>query len=234
MPNGVPKAEQSASRRQNGKAATLTGKERMDRAREKIAGRIDPLLAKVVADPLRVQIILTAHARQLSAKDFAAEWNIPEHGASYHMRFLHKREFLVIVDEVKRRGATEVFYRATKRAFLSDADWASLNVLVKDGISRAIVEELYITILQAADAGTLDAQEESILWWQEVPLDEITFPKAMAMLRLVMARLVELGDETARNQAEGKGGKSLPGVLGLLGFEGAPEKKPYKKRPRRS
>lgn len=224
------------------KPETPTGKERMDRARREITANIgprrvfgcaDPLLARVVADPLRVQIIMTATTRELSAKGFAEEWDIPEYGAHYQMQFLRKREFIEIVDEVRRRGAMEIFYRATRRALIPDLDWAALNPKLKPGISNVIVEELFATVARAAEAETLDARDDSILWWQEVPLDEITFPKAMMMQRLLIEKLVELGAETAENQAEGRGGRSFPGVFALMGFEGAPEKQPYKRGPRK-
>lgn len=222
-----------ASKGRKGRQGGLTGKERMDRAREKIAARFDPELGKVVSDPLRVQMMATANARKVSAKSFAEEWDIPEWGANHHLRFLREREFIVVVEEVPRRGATEIFYRATKRAFISDADWSCLGAVTQEGISKAVVDDINTALQQAAEADTLDAREESILWWQEVPLDEITFPKAMKMQRLLIEKLVELGAETAQNQAEGKGGKSFPGVFSVMGFEGAPERKPVKRRRRK-
>lgn len=231
----------AAERRRGGKAQKPTGKQRMERARKKIAASVDRTrvmlaastdraLAQVVVDPLRVQILMTATARKLSAKEFAEEWDIPDWGAHYQFKVLREREFIEVVEEVKRRGATEIFYRATRRCLIPDADWAAMSPLLKGPISHAIVEELWLAITEASEAATLDARDESILWWQEVPLDEITFPKAMAMQRLVIQRLVELGEETAQNQARGKGGASFPGVLALMGFEGASERKPVKRR----
>ena len=227
-------------RRKRGKKKP-TGKERMDRARKEIAASINPAqvmipgatsraLAQVVVDPLRVQMLMTSTVRKLSATEFAEEWDIPDWGAHYHFKVLRDRGFVRVVEKVRRRGATEIYYRATKRCFIPDADWAALNPMFKGPISHAIVEELWRVIADAAEAGTLDARDESIIWWQEVPLDEITFPKAMAMQRLLIEKLVELGNETAQNQAEGKGGKSFPGVLALLGFEGASERKPRKRK----
>jgi len=230
-----------AAERRKGKAKRPTGKERLDRARKKIAASIDPArvmlaagtdreLAKVVVDPLRVQILMTGSARKLSAKEFAEEWDIPDWGAHYQFKILRERRFIEAVEKVKRRGATEIYYRTSRRCFIPDADWAALSPVLKGPISHAIVEELWLVISQAGEAETLDARDESILWWQEVPLDEITFPKAMAMQRLLIQKLVQLGEETAQNQAEGKGGASFPGVLALMGFEGAAERKPVKRR----
>lgn len=218
-----------------------TGKERLERAREKIAANInlarlvipgcpDRALAQIVVDPLRVQILMTSTARKLSAKGFAEEWDIPEWGAHYQFKVLRDRGFIRAVEKVQRRGATEVYYRAIKRCFIPDADWAALSSHFKKPISSTILEELWAAIADAGEADTLDARDESILWWQEIPFDEITFPKAMAMQRLLIERLVELGDETARNQAEGKGGESFPGVLALLGFEGSSDRQPRKRK----
>ena len=218
-----------------------TGKERMDRARKEISASINPAqvmipgatsraLAQVVVDPLRVQMLMTSTLRKVSATEFAEEWDIPDWGAHYHFKVLRDRGFVRIVEKVRRRGATEIYYRAVKSCFISDANWAALNPMFKGPISHAIVEELWRVITQAAEADTLDARDESIIWWDEIPLDEITFPKAMAMQRLLIDRMVALGAETAKNQAEGKGGKRFPGVLALMGFEGATEKKPRKRK----
>lgn len=230
-----------ARKRSRGKrAGKPTNKERVERARAKIAESLgsigiegcDPATAKVFSEPLRIQIVMTATARKLSAKGFAEEWDIPDYSAHYQFQVLRERKFIRIVEEERQRGAVEIFYRADKRAFIPDREWAALNAVFKSSISHAIVEELWLALAQAAEADTLDSRDESILWWQEVPLDEITFPKAMAMQRLLIERLVELGAETAQNQAEGKGGKSFPGVFALMGFEGAPERKPVKRRRR--
>lgn len=213
----------------------------MDRARTKISASIDPAqvmipgatsraLAQVVVDPIRVQMLMTATLRKVSATEFAEEWDIPDWGAHYHFKVLRDRKFVRIVAKVQRRGATEIYYRAIKKCFVPDVDWAALNPMFKGPISHAIVEELWRVIADAAEADTLDARDESIIWWDEIPLDEITFPKAMAMQRLLIDRMVALGAETAKNQAEGKGGERFPGVLALLGFEGAADRKPRKRK----
>jgi hypothetical protein len=209
-----------------------TDKERLARAREKIGAAIDPELAKAIADPLRYQMLMTALQRPLSGIEFAEEWDIPEHASHHHITFLRKRGFLVVVDEVKRRGATEIFYRAVKRAYLSDAAWAQIGPILHNGLSETIMNEFFNVVSQAGKAKTLDARPESHLWWQEIPLDEITFPKAMAMLRVLVNKLLELGDETVANQAEGEGGELIQSVLGLMGFESAPPEKPSRRKPR--
>ncbi len=238
----VPKRAAVARKRSKGKQSKKpTNKERVERARAKITENLgpigiegcDPATAKVFSEPFRVQIVMTATARKLSAKGFAEEWDIPDYSAHYQFQVLRDRKFIKIVGEERRRGAMEIFYRAEKRVFIPDSEWAGLSAVFKSSISHAIAEELWLTLAQAAEADTLDARDESILWWQEVPLDEITFPKAMAMQRLLIERLVELGGETAQNQADGKGGKSFPGVFAIMGFEGAPERRPVKRRRRK-
>lgn len=198
-----------------------------------VLGAVDPVLGAVVSDALRVQMMATANERKVSAKSFAEEWDIPEWGANHHLKFLCDRDYIEVIERVPRRGATEIFYRATKRAFISDANWSCLGGIAQEGISKAVVDDVNNALRRAAKADTLDARDESILWWQEVPLDEITFPKAMGMQRLLMERLVELGTETAENQAEGRGGKSFPGVVVVMGFEGAPESTPVKRERRK-
>lgn len=212
-----------ATKRKRRAEGEPSGKERLDRARGEIAARVDPLLAQVVSDPLRLQMIITATSRKVSAGDFAAEWDIPESATRYHLKFLEQRGFVEVVEKVQRRGSWEAYYRSTKQAFISDTAWAALSALVQDGVSRTIVEELYARIVAAAEADTLDSRSDSILWWQEVPLDEITFARGMTLMRGLIEELAVLGEETARNQAEGKGGGAFTGVLSLMGFEGAPE-----------
>lgn len=202
-------------------AGRPSGKERLDRARGEIAARVDPLLAQVVSDPLRLQMIITATSRKVSAGEFAVEWDIPESATRYHLKFLEQRGFVEVVEKVQRRGAWEAYYRSTKQAFISDTAWAALSALVQDGVSRTIVEELYARIVAAAEADTLDSRSDSILWWQEVPLNEITFGKGMGLMRALIEELTALGEETARTSAEGEGGEVFTGVFSLMGFEAA-------------
>ena len=209
-----------------------SGAERVKRAQERITARLGPIASKLIADPLRVQIIATAHQRKLSAKEFADEWDIPEDAAAYRMRILREGGFLRVVGEEPRRGATEVYYRSTKRAFIGDADWSSLGPLVQAGISKAVVEDLYVAILNAAEAQTLDSRGNRVLWWQEIIVTEELWPRAIGVIQWALKELLELGEESAGELASGEKGVAVPAVFALLAFEAAPEKS-RKSNPRK-
>ena len=55
-----------------------------------------------------------------------------------HVRVLEKYDCIELVDTKQRRGATEHFYRATRRQFLSNREWARMPESLRPGLSGAI------------------------------------------------------------------------------------------------
>lgn len=93
-------------------------------------------MAKAFAHPLRVRILAVLNERvaspNLLSKDLEESLNL----VAYHVRVLEKHGCVELVETKPRRGATEHFYRATGRRFLSDSEWARFEALDDRHVSR--------------------------------------------------------------------------------------------------
>ncbi len=87
---------------------------------------VEQLVAKAFAHPLRVQILIILNERVASPNLLAQELDQSLNLVAYHVRVLEKYDCIELVDTKQRRGATEHFYRATRRQFLSDKEWSRL------------------------------------------------------------------------------------------------------------
>jgi DNA-binding transcriptional ArsR family regulator len=97
---------------------------------------VEPLIAKAFAHPLRVRILSVLNERVASPNLLSKELDESLNLVSYHVRVLEKYGCIELVETKPRRGATEHFYRATKRQLLSDPEWARFEGLEDRHLSR--------------------------------------------------------------------------------------------------
>lgn len=69
---------------------------------------------------------------------------------AYHVRVLEKYDCIELVDTKQRRGATEHFYCATRRQFLSDAEWPRMPEVLRPAISGAILKSVFQDVEEAS------------------------------------------------------------------------------------
>ena len=93
---------------------------------------VEQIVAKAFAHPLRVQILIILNERVASPNLLAQELDRNLNLVAYHVRVLEKYDCVELVDTKQRRGATEHFYRATRRQLLSDGEWARSCVRVRE------------------------------------------------------------------------------------------------------
>jgi len=80
---------------------------------------VEQLVAKAFAHPLRVQILVVLNERTSSPNLLSKELGKSLNVVAYHVRVLEKYKCVELVDTKQRRGATEHFYKATRRQFLT-------------------------------------------------------------------------------------------------------------------
>lgn len=129
-------------------------------------------LAKALAHPLRVRILSSLHKGISSPNQLAQELGEPLGNVSYHVKTLLEYDCVELVKTEPRRGAVEHFYRATDRAFLSDADWGKIPASARKGISGSILESIGQSATNAMAEGTIEARKDSHLSDTPLVLDE--------------------------------------------------------------
>jgi hypothetical protein len=180
-------------------------------------------LSKVFEDPVCIQIIAAANEREMSAPEFYREY---EYGSVKAVR----RRFKKLVDigwlaetgsktGGKRRAGHEVFYKATRPAILRDkGPWAEVPDSVRGASAWATFERLTKWAKEAMVAGTFDANEDRVLSWAILALDQQGWEKVTASVGALLARILE-EQELAKSRMKESGEPPIVMTVALGAFE---------------
>jgi len=161
-------------------------------------------LAKALAHPLRVRILTSLHRGISSPNQLAQELDEPLGNVSYHVKTLLEYGCVELVKTEPRRGAVEHFYRATERAFFSDADWAKIPASARKGIEGVILEAIGQDATAALTEGTIDSRTDSHITRTPLVLDEEGWSALSKLLGETLDGAMKIGEEAANRLAEEK------------------------------
>jgi hypothetical protein len=138
---------------------------------------------------------------------------------NYYFAGLERDGYLHRVGGVRVRGAVQHFYRAKRRALISDAEFAQMSMPDRQITSNAVIEDAHTCAIEAVEAGTMDKRENSVLLWEPYRLDQQGFDETMEVLNRTYERAKEIcAESNVRLKKSGKEG--IPTVIALAGFEG--------------
>lgn len=170
---------------------------------------VEQIVAKAFAHPLRVQILIILNERVASPNLLAQELNQSLNLVAYHVRVLEKYDCIELVDTKQRRGATEHFYRATRRQFLSDSEWARMPESLRPGLSGAMLKSVFDDIEEAMSQGTLDEIEDRHLSRTPMVVDKKGWSDVVNLLSETLDRVLEIQAEASERLAN----SDEPGML---------------------
>jgi hypothetical protein len=170
---------------------------------------VEQIVAKAFAHPLRVQILIILNERVASPNLLSQELDQSLNLVAYHVRVLEKYDCIELVDTKQRRGATEHFYRATRRQFLSDAEWARMPQALRPGLSGAMLKAVFDDIEEAVSRGTFDELEDRHLSRVPMVVDKQGWGDVTTLLLGTLDRLLEIQAESSERIANGE----EPGML---------------------
>ena len=156
---------------------------------------VEQIVAKAFAHPLRVQILIILNERVASPNLLAQELDQSLNLVAYHVRVLEKYDCIELVDTKQRRGATEHFYRATRRQFLSDSEWARMPESLRPGLSGAMLKSVFDDIEEAVNSGTFDADKDRHLSRTPMVLDKQGWGDVTTLLSETLDRVFEIQSE---------------------------------------
>jgi predicted ArsR family transcriptional regulator len=160
---------------------------------------VEQVVAKAFAHPLRVQILIILNEKVASPNMLANQLDQSLNLVAYHVRVLEKYDCIELVDTKQRRGATEHFYRATRRQFLTDSEWARLPKSLRPGLSGAMLKSAFDDVEEALDKGTFDELEDRHLSRTPMVVDKQGWDDAAELLGNTLERLIEIqGEATTR------------------------------------
>jgi DNA-binding transcriptional ArsR family regulator len=168
---------------------------------------VEQIVAKAFAHPLRVQILIILNEKVASPNILAQQLDQSLNLVAYHVRVLEKYDCIELVDTKQRRGATEHFYRATRRQFLSDDQWEQMPESLRPGIAGAVLKSAFEDLDAASKAGTLDEVDDMHLSRTPMVLDQQGWSDVSELLDGALERLLEIQTEASeRIAAAGKEG----------------------------
>jgi len=185
---------------------------------------VDQDLAKAMGHPLRVQILAELNQRVMSPTEFVKRF-LPEHPSkrelskvSYHFRQLKAYNCIEEVERRSVRGATEHYYKATKRALFDGKAWEELPESIRAGIDGQIVTDFLNATAKAMLAETMEARIDKHASWTETRLDEKGWSVAAKAYREFLARMVKISRE-AKQRLAGADDPGLMAIYALFLFE---------------
>ncbi len=163
---------------------------------------VEQIVAKAFAHPLRVQILIILNERVASPNLLAQELDQSLNLVAYHVRVLEKYDCIELVDTKQRRGATEHFYRATRRQFLSDSEWARMPQSLRPGLSGAMLKSMFDDIEEAVKSGTFDEKEDRHLSRTPLVVDKEGWDDVATLLAETLDRVIEIQSESQARLAK--------------------------------
>ena len=179
---------------------------------------IEQIVAKAFAHPLRVQILIILGEKVASPNMLSQQLDQSLNLVAYHVRVLEKYDCIELVDTKQRRGATEHFYRATRRQFLSDDEWARMPAGLRPGMAGAMLKSVFEDIEAASKSGTLDEVEDIHLSRTPMVVDKQGWSDISTLLKSTLDRLLEVQTESSERIANGEG-EGILSKVHLLHFK---------------
>ena len=179
---------------------------------------VEQIVAKAFAHPLRVQILIILNEKIASPNMLAQQLDESLNLVAYHVRVLEKYDCIELVDTKQRRGATEHFYRATRRQLLSDDQWAQMPASLRPGMAEAILKSIFEDIEAASKTGMLDQVDDVHVTRTPMVVDQQGWTDISTLLQGSLDRLLEIQAEASERMANSKEEGRLAKVH-LLHFE---------------
>lgn len=168
---------------------------------------------KALSHPLRHRILHAMNQGLSSPKDIAERLGESLGVVSYHVRTLEELGCIELAETKFRRGAVQHFYRPLRRGELSDEDFAQLPRSVRDSISGVTFEGLIEHVAASLRDGTFDERHDRCLVFVELELDEEGWSEVNELLKVVLARGMELQARAVDDET------TVSSVLALAHFE---------------
>lgn len=179
--------------------------------------RLSPLLA----DELCMRIVAVLNEREMSATQFHRELGGASiGGVSRRFKRLETAGWLKRVKRQRggRRGATEVFYRATKPAIVDDAPWKDPSDSLQEAAGWPGFERFFELAKEAMTVGTFDARIDRSVTWSMISLDQQGWENVTAEIEELLATMLEEQESAKRRLAE-SGEKPITMTVGLAAFK---------------
>jgi DNA-binding transcriptional ArsR family regulator len=195
------------------------------RRRAKVAKEkndVDKANIKAMSNPMRVQILTILNERANSTTGIARELGIEPSEISHDIDVLRKMGRIEVVDEKKRRGAVEVFYKAKARAHLDELEWPTVPDPVKGGLRASLLQSILDDAVVAIDEDTYDSLEGAHMSWTPLIVDEEGWEELTEILRVALGGVLKVSRDSAL-RLNSKDAAGVSCTVSILGYRSALE-----------
>lgn len=193
-----------------------------------VESRSEPLvpfyerLSPVFADDVCMRIVAELNSREMSVMQFHREFGGASIGGVYRrFRKLKEIGWLAKVNEEtggRRRGATEIFYRAAVPAIDAKAFGADVPDSLRRTGNWKTFERLAAQMREAMKAGTFDRRPDRFLAWSLLSLDGQGWEKVIGQLDALLGCVLEEQDDATARMAK-SGEEPIEMIVALGAFE---------------
>ena len=177
-------------------------------ARDKESARkaeLDVGVVKAIGHPLRMQLLSRLNERVASPVELARELDESVQLVSYHVRILRDLGFVELVRTTPRRGAIEHHYRAVRRPYFSDEDYAALPPNARSALAGSVLGTIIDQATHGHQNGAFEQDEvDPHMLTVDVVLDKAAWAKLSARLLEVYEYALELQAEAMPRLQDGE------------------------------
>jgi len=179
---------------------------------------IDKGLVKAISHPDRLWALNFLNQKVASPTELAHELGVPVNHIAYHVRELAKYDCIELVDTQPRRGATEHFYRATKRAHFRGEEWMQVPKSLREDMLLKSLVVMGEDVNRSAEQGKFE--ERADRHWSHTPgsVDEQGWQDLQALLDKTLDAYLDIQAESQERIAASDE-KSIRVAVTLMGFE---------------
>lgn len=180
---------------------------------------IDQRLVRALGHPLRVRILDLLTEEVLSPNQLTKLLDASLSHISYHVRVLEQTDAVELVDQKKRRGAVEHFFRATADSFLGSPRWRRVPKIFLGAVAGASLQSFINKSVRALRAGKLDGRDSAFVW-MSIVVDEKGREEVAAVRESATDELLSIHANSQQRLARA-GLTGLQYIVGVAGFEAA-------------
>lgn len=190
------------------------------------AGEVDEQLmlrlAKVLSDPLRLDILYRCNIGEISPRIFRQQASGGPSLAKLRQTFA-ELEHYGWIERVPHPGGQppeefDRLYRSNEAMLVDDETWSQLPKSVKSSVVQRIVEGLATRTKEAMKAGTMVAHDDSHVTWMPLILDRQGWKAVIERVDALFEFLVE-ERKAAEERLDESGEEPILMTAGLLAFE---------------
>ncbi len=179
---------------------------------------IEEAVAYAVGHRIRIGALSILNEGTASPNEIAKMIGEGVSKVGHHVKELFDSGCIEFVGTEQRRGATEHFYRAIARPFISDEEARGLPEETKREFAALILQAIMAEGLASLRAGKMDSDEDIWMSWRSVNLDEQGRREVADEQAASYARIEEIEARCASRLVESSDAGTST-VVAAMGFE---------------